>query len=443
MITPNPSIQILQFGTGNFLRAFIEPMVQDISSKNNPLNICMIQSTGGNSLERLKKQNFEYHLVEAGIQNGQKVERIQKITCVKDGISLPQDAEKFLNYATEPEVKWIISNVTEAGMVWKEEGSFKEFAESFAGRLTQWLYVRFEKKPSIETVILPCELISDNGDFLKSLVIKHAQHWNLPKEFSGWIDQKCRFFNTLVDRIVPGFPKEMDLEKKKFDQFVVQAEPYSFWAIEGKETDSEHIPFLQSQAEVVIAESIDSFSLRKIRILNGCHTFMAVTNLWKPSVKTVREFLEMPLFRINLEKLLYEEIIPSIPMPANELEGYARQVFERFANPYLAHQLQDIALNSIAKFKSRILPVIQFHLQTNHKIPYLAGKGLVYLVASYLTYPDRIRDTSEVANYFQEMARSGSLSSQLQHIFLDQFNLEWNENWEAILEEVLKEKALN
>lgn len=265
----NSTVQILQFGTGNFLRAFIEPMVQDLNENGNPLNICMIQSTGGNSLAGLKKQEFQYHLLVAGISNGKKTEDMRRITCVSAGLNLPEDAEQLLDYATRPEVKWILSNVTEAGMVWKNEGPLERFAESFAGRLTQWLLRRYQSIPEANTVIIPCELLPKNGDLLKSFVQKHSENWSLEPEFLEWLDHKCKFFNSLVDRIVPGFPSHLNLKEKKSDAFLVQTEPYCFWAIEGTEEDSVDLPFINSTAEVVLEENIDFYSLRKIRILNG------------------------------------------------------------------------------------------------------------------------------------------------------------------------------
>lgn len=419
----NNTIQILQFGTGNFLRAFIEPMVQDISTSEKPLNICMIQSTGGNTLEGLKKQNFQYHVAVAGIENGAKVEEIQKITCVKNGLSLPAEADKFLNFASTPEVKCIISNVTEAGMVWKNEGPITEFAESFAGRLTQWLYRRFQTLPQAQTVILPCELLPKNGDLLKDFVLKHAQEWQLPIEFNVWIDKQCRFFNSLVDRIVPGFPAHLDLKEKENDSFVVQTEPYFFWAIEGDEKDKDLLPFLNSKAEVVLNPSIDYYSLRKIRILNGLHTFMAAKGLLE-GIVTVGEYVSKDENQVELNLLLEQEIFPSMNASKEDLQRYANQVLDRFRNPFVSHKLADISLNSIAKFKSRLLPIFDYHFQKTGALPPIASLGLVSLILFYLNQSDKIKDTADVKNYFSNLDQSLSEFEKITTSIKDLFGLE-------------------
>jgi tagaturonate reductase len=418
----NNSIQILQFGTGNFLRAFIEPMVQQLQEIQKPLNICIIQSTGGNSLEGLKKQNFQYHVAVAGIEKGEKKEEILLINCIKEGLNLPEDNAKFMNFASDPEVKWIVSNVTEAGMVWKNEQEIEVFAESFAGRLTQWLYRRFQTLPEAPTVILPCELLPKNGDFLKDLILKHAFTWNLPKEFNNWLDQKCRFFNTLVDRIVPGFPSHLELKEKENDSFLVQTEPYFFWAIEGNESDRELLPFLKSKAEVILNHSIDFYALRKIRILNGLHTFMAAKGILE-GYHTVGEYVAVPSHLDELQQLLEEEVFPTLPAPKEELQPYANQVIDRFRNPFVAHKLADISLNSIAKFKSRLLPIFEFHLHKKGSIPPIASLGLVALVIFYLRNTEQIKDTTDIKSYFSTIPDSLSELEKVKKCTNDLFGL--------------------
>lgn len=439
MNSSTTDIHILQFGTGNFLRGFFEPMIQDLNESGKPLKICIIQSTGGNSLEKLRKQNFEYHVLEAGIKNGKKVEKIQQITCIKDGLSLPNEAEKFLGFAENKNVKWIISNVTEAGLVWKNEGPIEKFAESFAGRLTQWLFKRFERLPQSETVILPCELLTGNGDILRDFVIRHAGSWLLPEEFFIWLDQQVYFFNNLVDRIVPGFPAHLNIPEKDSDPLLVQTEPYSFWAIQGCPDDVSRLPFIKSHSEVIIAAEIGDFALRKIRILNGCHTWMAVKNLWKTEVNTVGEFMGNSANRELMMRMLNQEIIPSIKLPKEELEKYAAEIFDRFANPFVAHQLRDIALNSVAKFKSRLLPVIEYSISTTKKVPPMAGKGLLYLTLSYLTKLEQVRDTAEALEFFRSIPSETVLEQQVKIVLEILFNLSWNEQWDALLQEILTE----
>jgi len=419
----NSEIQILQFGTGNFLRAFFGSMVQDLNDLGNNLNICVIQSTSSQSLQELKAQDYEYNLLVAGYKDGKKIEQIRKITCIKDGLRLPDEKEKFLEYATLPQVKWIISNVTEAGMVMKEEGLFEEFAESFAGRLTQWLFKRFQVLPEAETVILPCELLPKNGDLLKSFVQKHSVNWNLEPEFLEWLDHKCKFFNSLVDRIVPGFPSHLDLKEKESDAFLVQTEPYCFWAIEGTKKDRTDLPFIDSTAEVVLNENIDIYALRKIRILNGLHTFMAAKGLLN-EIETVGDYVRDSARLHELYAFLQQEIFSTLDASLSDLNTYAEQVIDRFKNPFVSHRLADISLNSVAKFKSRLSPIFKIHLEQKGTLPPIGSQGLVALILFYLRSPERIRDTQEVKAYFKQLEKQPNELDQVQLIVRDLFGLE-------------------
>lgn len=419
----NNEIQILQFGTGNFLRAFFGSMVQDLNDLGNNLSICAIQSTSSQSLYQLKAQGYEYNLLVAGYKAGKKIEQISKITCIKDGLRLPDEKEKFMEFATLPQVKWIISNVTEAGMVIKEEGPFEEFAESFAGRLTQWLFKRFQVLPQAETIILPCELLPKNGDLLKSFIQKHSENWNLEPKFLEWLEHKCRFFNSLVDRIVPGFPSHLDLKEKESDAFLVQTEPYCFWAIEGTEKDRANLPFIDSTAEVVLKENIDFYSLRKIRILNGLHTFMAAKGLLN-EIETVGDYVRDSARLRELYAFLQEEIFSTLDAPLSELNTYAEQVIDRFKNPFVSHKLADISLNSVAKFKSRLLPIFKFHLEQKGTLPPIGSQGLVALILFYLRSPERIHDTQDVKAYFKKLEKQPSELDQVQFVVRDLFGLE-------------------
>lgn len=396
----NAPIQILQFGTGNFLRAFIGSMVQDLNESGNPLNICIIQSTSGSSLEGLEAQNYEYNILTAGFKAGQQIETIRKITQVKAGLKLPDDHQRFFEFASSSEVKWIISNVTEAGMVMKKEGSFEKFAESFAGRLTQWLHVRFNNLPDADTIILPCELLPNNGDLLKSFVLEHAKNWNLPSGFSAWIEQKAKFFNSLVDRIVPGFPSHLDLAIKDRDPFLVQAEPYALWAIQGKSSDQEFLPFLKSKSEVILADDITGYALRKVRILNACHTAMTGHGLLR-EIKTVGEWISDSEREKFLLEMIKQEIIPTISLDQSELLNYANDVLDRFKNPFVAHKLSDISLNSISKIKSRLLPIFHDYHTLNGKPPEKITLCMISLILFYLRNPDAIRDSNEIKAWFK------------------------------------------
>ena len=422
----DPSIQILQFGTGNFLRGFIEPLIEELNQQGESLQVCLVQSTDGTTLQGLRAQDYAYQVYVAGRDQGQAIEEFQSITCIKDGLSLPHDSEKFFSFASSPELKYLISNVTEAGLVWSQEGARDQIASSFPGRITQWLYTRFEQAPELETILLPCELIPNNGDFLKSLIQQHALAWKLDAEFLNWINLNCRFHNTLVDRIVPGFPKQF---ADKAAAYTVQVEPYLFWGIEGSDQDLGKLPFRKCKG-VVLTDSLLPYTKRKISILNGLHTYLTAFGMLK-QIKTVQEYVQDPdrLHALNL--LVEEEIFPFLDQPLDSLRDYTSAIFDRFKNPYMAHALHDISLQSIAKFKSRLLPICTYFLEKQGTLPPRISAGLVALLLCHLRYPELMRDTEETKNYFKQLrARDESeldkviLASQELFGFLDRSSLE-------------------
>ena len=420
------SIQVLQFGTGNFLRGFIEPLIEELNRQGESLQVCLVQSTDSSTLQGLRAQDYAYSVYVAGMEQGKSIEQFQEITCIKDGLSLPSDSKKFLSLALSQELKYIISNVTEAGLVWKQEGPKDQIASSFPGRLTQWLYTRFEQAPELETILLPCELIPNNGEYLKSLIQQHALAWKLDTQFLNWIHLNCRFHNTLVDRIVPGFPKHLE---GKASPYTVQVEPYLFWGIEGSEQDLEKLPFRKGKG-VVLTYSLLSYTKRKISILNGLHTYLAAFGMLK-QIKTVQEFVQDPDRLHTLNLLVEEEIFPFLDQPLDTLRDYASAIFDRFKNPYMAHALQDISLQSISKFKSRLAPICTYFLVKQGTLPSRISVGLVALLLCHLRYPELMRDTEETKYYFKQLqARDESeldkviLASQELFGFLDRSSLE-------------------
>ena len=401
----NSKQKILQFGTGNFLRGFIEPMVQTLQEKGYPLEVILIQSTGGNTLEELRKQEFNYSLHLAGIHQGVVVQKEKKITCISEGISLPQDWEIFMSYARDPEVKWILSNVTEAGLVWKTELDASLPASSFPARLTQWLYQRFRYLPQQDILLLPCELLPSNGELLKKWVKQHAKNWSLSEDFLSWMESTCKFYTTLVDRIVPGFPR---LEKNPIEQFkdrfAVQAEPYCFWGIQGGNSDRANLPFLDSDHGVVLCDSLDFFTKRKITLLNGLHTYMAALGRCR-GIGTVREYLMDENRKAEVHHLLFEELLPYLSGPQESLQLYAHEVMERLLNPFVQHQLRDISLHSISKFSARLKPVCQFYEAQEGGLPKELAKGLVALCLVMLRFTDEMRDKEENLKQIEEIKK--------------------------------------
>jgi tagaturonate reductase len=392
------TIHILQFGTGNFLRGFIEPLVEEVNQQGKSLHICLVQSTQSSTMEALRSQNFQYSLYLTGIDKGNVIEQFKQITCIKDGLSLPHEYEKFLSLALQPELNWVISNVTEAGIAWQSEGSKNLNAVSFGGRLTQWLHWRYTHAPTLKTTILPCELVPNNGEHLNDLVQKHALAWGLGTEFSAWLSTHCRFFNTLVDRIVPGFPSNF---KKIQTPNAVQSEPYLFWGIEGEPEDAKEIPFITCKG-VVVTASLLPYAQRKISVLNGLHTYLAAVGMLK-GIQTVQEYVQDSSRLVEINELLEQEIFPYLNQPLESLQEYAQEIIERFKNPFLAHALLSISLQSISKFRSRLLPICLHYYKQNGKLPAKISMGLVALLLCHLRLPDLMKDSEENKQYFKQI----------------------------------------
>ena len=412
-------IQVLQFGTGNFLRGFIEPMIQELNQKGNSLHVCLVQSTDGTNLEGLRLQNFVYPVYVAGIEQGEKIEKTKSISCISEGIRLPDDYDQFISLALEPELRWLISNVTEAGLEWKKEDQTKEIPGSFVGRLSQWLYARFEHAPELETVLLPCELIPNNGDLLKDLIHRKAAEFQFSPNFLLWLDQKCTFHNTLVDRIVPGFPKHLDTATP----YTVQVEPYLFWGIEGNEADLDKLPFKNCNG-VLLTDSLLPYSQRKISILNGLHTFLAANGMLL-QLETVADYLKDSSRLAEFNIFLEEEIFPFLNQPLDSLRDYADKVFDRFKNPFIAHSLRSISFQSVSKFKMRLAPIGQFYLKKNGALPLFISQGLVALILCHLRLPHQMQDTKEALSYFKQLQQAKG--TELDKVLLaskDLFNFE-------------------
>ena len=366
-------VKVLQFGTGNFLRGFADWMIEILNEKTDfDGAVHIIQSHGKSIPEDFVKQNYNYHVLIRGFQNRKTIDNQKFITSIS-GVSNPnQDFGFFLDLAKNPELKFIISNTTEAGIVFDQnDDDPKKIPSTFPGKLTVLLFERFaffENDRSKGLTILPCELIENNGQKLKEYVIEYAKMWNLAEAFLPWIDSSCTFCNTFVDRIVPGFPKENfeDFYKKIgfTDRLAVMAEPYHFWAIEGPEELKEIFQTEKTELNVTIVKDLQPFRTRKVRILNGAHTAM-VPVAYLQGIRTVGEAMEDPEISKYISDTIYKEIIPTLNLPKEELEQFAADVLDRFRNPFIRHELISISLNSISKFRVRVLPtILEYHKRT-------------------------------------------------------------------------------
>jgi len=372
--------RILQFGEGNFLRAFIGDLVDQMNA-NSDFNagIIVIQPIAQGLIPLIEKQQGAYTLFLNGIKEGQTVEEYKTLQTLVGCNNPYEDFQGYLNTAQLETIDFIISNTTEAGISYDAEDRFDSTPpKSFPAKLTRWLWERwnhFKGDAAAGVAILPCELINYNADSLEKIIFQYIEDWQLAPAFSHWLHSACSFHNTLVDRIVTGYPKENEAACKALtdfdDQLMVVAEPFFLWVIEGGEELQQKLPLDQTNLDVKIVDNLQSFRTRKVRILNGAHTCIVPLSIMFGN-STVAETMKNDFTSTFLQHAVLNEIAPHLEGDAAEMEQFSKAVFERFENPFVNHYLASIALNSISKFKVRVLPsILAFKEATGEYPPYL------------------------------------------------------------------------
>ena len=349
----NRPVRVIQFGEGGFLRGFADWMLQKLNDANlfNG-SVAVVQPIEQGMCDLLTAQNCEYTHIIRGAE-GVEVSKIDVIShCVKPY----EDFEAYLALADNPDARFIISNTTESGIEFRADDKITDAPPvSFPAKLTLLLKRRFEKGLS-GFVFLPCELIDRNGDNLKKTVLQYAQLWNLGADFCAWIKNENVFCNTLVDRINTGYPKDEKIELGYEDNMINTSEFFHLWVIETEYDIEKELPFSKSGLNVIVTkDALERYRTRKVRILNGAHTSMVPYALLS-GFDTVKSCMDDEKMSEYIRTCLFEEIIPTLDLPRAELEEYAENVLVRFSNPYIKHYLSAISLNSVSKFKVRVLP---------------------------------------------------------------------------------------
>lgn len=413
-------VKILQFGNGNFLRGFTDWMIQKSNQANvfdGDIHSVQVHSKSGNN--SMKDQDCLFHVIEQGLKKGELVQESTLVTCVAGITNVFEDYEEYLKLGENPDLRFVVSNTTEAGIVFDPtDSSSDSISKTFPGKLTALLYHRFKTfngDASKGLIFLPCELIEGNGEVLKECIQKYISFWKLPTAFSEWIDWKNIFCNTLVDRIVPGFPKgsihEIQENLGYKDEMAVMVEPYHFWAIEGVGVVKEEFPLDKAGLNVKFVDNLAPFRMQKVSILNGGHTAM-VAFAYLRGLRTVREAVENPEIGAFLKEAIYNEIIPTLDMPKKELEQFASDVLERFANPFIVHELKAIALNSISKFKVRVLPSLLTYYELKkvwpEKLTLSFAALLVFYKGNYKDIDTPVNDNPTLMAEFKAAWELGS-----------------------------------
>ena len=400
-------VKVLQFGEGVFLRAFIDWMIGRMNSGGRfGGSVCVVKPRPGAFHEAFAGQGMEYTVSLKGILDGKRVESRETVECISILANPYEDFDAYLETAAYPELVLVVSNTTESGIAPSPSDRAKDRpAPSFPGKLAQFLRARYEAfggDPSKGLIILPCELIEDNGRALCDLVLGHAERWYADAAFSAWLREANTWLDSLVDRIVTGYTeaeRAAVLADSGFDdELVVVAEPYHFLALRGPDSLESVLPLRASGFNVRWSQDIGPYRELKVRLLNGSHTLMALCGLPLGAVQ-VRDCLALPAVMKALRAYQLGETIPTMAAPRAECEAYLDSVLERFANPELFHKLEGIASKSVSKWASRILPTLRAASGRGESPPVLAAFTLAALVDRY-TSESALQDEAPAIEWF-------------------------------------------
>ncbi|WP_321426740.1 tagaturonate reductase [uncultured Bacteroides sp.] len=382
--------RIIQFGEGNFLRAFVDWIVYNMNQKADfNSSVVVVQPIEKGMIDMLNAQDCLYHLNLQGLDKGKEVNSIEMIDVISRALNPYTQNDEFMKLAENPEMRFVISNTTEAGIAFDPSCKLTDApASSYPGKLTQLLFHRFKTFNGAADkglIIFPCELIFLNGKELKKCIEQYIDLWNLGAEFKTWFETACGVYCTLVDRIVPGYPRATIneiLDKIQIeDKMVVQAEIFHLWVIEAPESISKEFPADKAGLNVLFVPSEAPYHERKVTLLNGPHTVLSPVG-YLSGLNTVRECCEDAVIGKFVHKVMFEELLETLNLPKAELEKFGKDVMERFCNPFVKHFVTSIMLNSFPKFKTRDLPGLKTYLERKGELP----AGIVLGLAGIITY---------------------------------------------------------
>ena len=435
--------KVIQFGEGNFLRAFIEWIIWN-TNKRTAFNgsVVVVQPIEKGMVDCLNEQDGLYHLNLQGLQNGEPVDSIDLIDVISRGLNPYRDFDAFMALASQPELRFVISNTTEAGIAFDPSCKLDDKpAASYPGKLTQLLYRRwqiFKGDLSKGFIIFPCELIFENGKHLKECIRQYIDLWELGPDFSAWFEEACQVYCTLVDRIVPGYPRDNAAalcERVGYeDRLLDKGEIFHLWVIEAPKDVADEFPADKAGLNVLFVPSEAPYHERKVTLLNGPHTVLSPVG-YLSGLNTVKECCEDPLIGRFVKQVMFEELLPTLNLPKEELEKFAADVMERFRNPFVKHFVTSIMLNSFPKFKTRDLPGLKTYLERKGGLP----KGLVLGLAAICTYykggkrgEDDIvpNDDPRILQLLKDLWATGDVRKVAEGVLADEFI--WGENLNAI-----------
>ncbi len=399
--------RIIQFGEGGFLRGFVDWMVQKMNDNGSfSGNVVVVQPIAEGMCDMLSAQNCCYTHVIRGVEGVDKTLVNSISRCVKPY----DDFNAYLELAENPDFRFVVSNTTEAGIVFSADDKITDAPpKTFPAKLTLLLKRRFELGlPGF--IFLPCELIDRNGDNLKKCVLDYAKLWGLGEKFCAWVERENVFTNTLVDRINTGYPRGENLELGYEDNMVNTSEYFHLWVIETDCDIEAELPFSAAGLNVIVTkDKLEMYRTRKVRILNGAHTSLVPYALLS-GFDTVKSCVDDKVMREHIRKCVFDEIIPTLDLPKEELIEYAKSVIERFENPYIKHYLSAIALNSVSKFKVRVLPSLLEYIKRYGKMPETLLFAFAKLIDFYKT--DMTNDDADVTEFMRTHGVSEILANE-------------------------------
>ncbi len=399
--------RVIQFGEGGFLRGFVDWMLQKVNDNGTfDGSVVVVQPIEQGMCDMLSAQDCVYTHVIRGIEGVDKsiIDVISR--CVKPY----EDFDAYMALAENPDMRFIVSNTTESGIVFEENDKITDAPpKTFPAKVSLLLKKRFDLGLK-GFIFLPCELINRNGDNLKKCILQYADLWNLGDEFKAWVEKENVFTNTLVDRINTGYPKGEDLGLGYEDNMVNTSEFFHLWVIETEYDLAKELDFAGAGLNVIVTpDKLEMYRTRKVRILNGAHTSM-IPYAMLEGVETVKDCMDHPLMSEHLRKCVFEEILPTLDLPKEELLEYANSVLERFANPYIKHYCSAIALNSVSKFKVRVLPSILEYIKRFDKMPTTLLLAFKKLIEFYKT--DMTNDDPEVVEFMKNHSTREILANE-------------------------------
>ncbi|MBQ9977507.1 MAG: tagaturonate reductase [Clostridia bacterium] len=396
---PERCEKVIQFGEGGFLRGFVDWIIQ-ITDEVTDFNagVVVVQPIEKGMCQMLEAQNCVYTHVMRGIKNGEPTVEKKKIDCISRTVNPYEDFNAYLSLAENPDFRFVVSNTTESGIEFKENDTMEAAPKvSFPAKVTLLLKKRFDLGLK-GFIFLPCELIDKNGYNLKNCILKYADLWNLGEDFKKFVEEDNVFCNTLVDRIVTGYPRDEKIDVGYEDNMLNTSEIFHLWVIEGPQCIVKEFPFDKTGLNIIVTDNLERYRTRKVRILNGAHTSMIPYALLS-GVETVGDCMENEKMSAFVKKCVYEEIIPTLDLPEEELLDYADNVFERFRNPYIRHLCSSIALNSVSKFKVRVLPSILEYIKRKNQMPDTLLTSFAKLIEFYKT--DMTNDAPDITEFMK------------------------------------------